>query len=73
MPPLPVVSGDEAVRRFERVGWVFKRQSGSHMVLSKSGHPRRLSVPRHRELDKGSLKGLIRKAGMTVQEFIDAE
>ena len=71
MPRLPVISGDRARRDFERAGWVFVRQSGSHMFMKKPGTRSALSVPRHRELDRGLLRGLIRKAGMTVKEFLE--
>lgn len=69
MPKLPVISGREARRAFERIGWVFDRQRGSHMVLTKTGMNANLSVPDHRELDRGLLRGLIRDAGVTVEEF----
>jgi predicted RNA binding protein YcfA (HicA-like mRNA interferase family) len=66
---LPVISGREARRLFERVGWVFNRQRGSHMVLVRPGTPVNLSIPDHRELDRGLLRGLIRDSGMSVDEF----
>ena len=71
MPQLPVVSGREARRVFEKAGWTFNRQRSSHMILLKSAVPANLSVPDHRELDRGLLRGLIRDAGMTVQQFVD--
>lgn len=68
MPPLPVVSGYEARKAFERDGWIFDRQKGSHMILVKEGcFP--LSVPDHRELDRGLLRSLIKKAGISVEEI----
>lgn len=70
MPALPVLSGDEARRAFEEAGWIFVRQSGSHMFMKKPGMRAALSIPRHRELDRGMLRSLIRKAGMTVEEFV---
>ena len=50
MPKLPVVSGRQARRAFEKSGWVFNRQRGSHMVLVKSGTAFNLTIPDHREL-----------------------
>jgi len=50
LPELPVVSGRDARRAFERLGWVFRRQNGSHMILTKSGSMASLSIPDHREL-----------------------
>ncbi len=70
MARLPVCSGDEAIRAFEKAGWRVARQKGSHVSLVKPGTPVILTVPLHRELDRGLLKALIRKAGLTVEEFI---
>lgn len=70
MPKLPVISGRDARRAFERLGWTFDRQRGSHMILTKAGISTNLSVPDHRELDRGLLRGLIRDAGLTVNEFL---
>jgi predicted RNA binding protein YcfA (HicA-like mRNA interferase family) len=70
MPRLPVISGAEAVKAFERAGWWKDRQRGSHVVMLKSGHIASLSIPQHRELAPGTLRSLIRAAGMTVDEFL---
>ncbi len=70
MPKLPVVSGAEAVKAFERAGWYVDRQSGSHVVMLKAGEIASLSIPQHRELAPGTLRSLIRAAGMTVEQFI---
>ena len=70
MARLPVVSGAEAVRAFERAGWRQDRQRGSHVILVKIGSIASLSVPQHRELAPGTLRALIRAAGMEVEEFV---
>ncbi|MBI4607914.1 MAG: type II toxin-antitoxin system HicA family toxin [Candidatus Rokubacteria bacterium] len=67
--PLPVVSGAKAVKAFERAGWVVARRKGSHIILKKPATFYTLSVPDHDELDPGTLRSLIRKAGLTVEEF----
>jgi len=69
MASLPVVSGRDAVKAFQRIGFIFHRQKGSHMILY---HPngRHLSVPDHKELDRGTLRALVRGAGITVEEFV---
>ena len=72
MPRLPVLSGAETVRAFERLGWSVARQRGSHIVMTKPGGMTALSVPNHREVAKGILRGLIRTADLTVAEFCDA-
>ncbi|MGO8705333.1 MAG: type II toxin-antitoxin system HicA family toxin [Candidatus Brocadiia bacterium] len=69
MARLPVISGAQAVRAFERGGWRVDRQRGSHVILLKAGHIASLSVPQHREVAPGTLRALIRAAGMTVDEF----
>lgn len=71
MPRLPVVSGQEAVRAFERAGFQARRQRGSHIVMTKLGYPQTLSIPQHPTLSPGTLRALVRKAGLTVDEFLD--
>lgn len=70
MPPLPAINGRGVVRAFEREGWQMVRQRGSHMILVKEGQIATLSVPDHREIGKGTLRGLIRASGLTVEEFL---
>ena len=69
MSELPRVSGHEAVKAFGQAGFFQERQSGSHAILKKEGFPLLLSVPLHEELKRGTLRHLIRDAGMTVDEF----
>lgn len=53
-----------------KLGYEFDRQNGSHMILRQSTAPfRRLTVPDHREVAKGTLRAIIREAGLTVDEF----
>lgn len=55
---------------FGKDGWQFVRQRGSHMILVKPGHIASLSVPDHKELAKGTLRALIRAAGLTIEQFL---
>ena len=71
MARLPRISGRQPVSAFERAGFQRRRQRGSHIVLAKPGRPQTLSVPDHREVGMGLLRDLIRKAGLTVEEFVD--
>ena len=72
MSALPVVSGREAVDALRKIGYVLDRQRGSHMILRQQIHPfRRLTVPDHAEVAKGTLRAVIRQAGLTVEEFRD--
>ena len=72
MAGLPNLSGTEVVRAFEKLGWEFSRQSGSHMVMTKDGEMASLSIPKHKEVAKGTLRSLIRAAKLTVDEFVKA-
>jgi len=70
MAQLPVISGAKVVRAFEKAGWRQDRQRGSHVVMLKPGCNVSLSVPQHREITPGTLRALIRSAGMTADEFV---
>jgi predicted RNA binding protein YcfA (HicA-like mRNA interferase family) len=70
MSRLPLCSGQDAIRAFQKLGYQVDHQTGSHIILR---HPqmRRLTVPNHRELAKGTLRALIREAGLTKDEFLN--
>ncbi|MDP2950228.1 MAG: type II toxin-antitoxin system HicA family toxin [Chloroflexota bacterium] len=70
MPRPPKVSGRQALTVFERAGFEVRRRRGSHIAMVKPGFPETLSVPDHRQLRPGTLRALIRKAGLTVEEFL---
>jgi predicted RNA binding protein YcfA (HicA-like mRNA interferase family) len=70
MPKLPVISGAETVKVFQAAGWYVDRQKGSHVIMLKEGEIASLSIPLHRELAPGTLRSLIRAAGMTVEQFV---
>jgi predicted RNA binding protein YcfA (HicA-like mRNA interferase family) len=69
MSALPVISGRKVVRAFEKLGWQVVRQRGSHIIMVKEGEIATLSIPDHKEVAKGTLRSLIRTAGITVDEF----
>lgn len=70
MGQLPVVSGRSVVAALAALGYELDRQRGSHMVLRQRDPPhRRVVVPDHREVAKGTLRSIIREAGLTVDEF----
>jgi len=69
MAQVPLLSGREVVRSFEKFGWQVVRQRGSHIILVKEGARATLSVPDHKEVARGTLRSLIRAAGLTVEEF----
>jgi predicted RNA binding protein YcfA (HicA-like mRNA interferase family) len=70
MPKFPVVSGAEVVRALERLGFVVARQRGSHIVMRRGAMGG--VVPNHREIKVGTLVGLLKQAGVSPDEFIDA-
>ncbi|MBW4657708.1 MAG: type II toxin-antitoxin system HicA family toxin [Drouetiella hepatica Uher 2000/2452] len=71
MSKLPVVSGAECVRALEQIGFVVDRQRGSHIILVREKPRATVSVPDHKELDRGTLRAIIRQVGLSVDEFVD--
>lgn len=73
MPRLPAVTGAETVRALQRGGFVFQRQSGSHVQLKHPATGRRASVPVHsgEDLPRGTLSSILRDAGLAAEEFIE--
>ena len=72
MQKVPLLSGREVVKVFRRLGWEIARQRGSHIILVKEGHIATLSIPDHREVARGTLRSLIARAGLTIEEFLNA-
>jgi predicted RNA binding protein YcfA (HicA-like mRNA interferase family) len=68
MSSLPVISGAEAIRTLQRLGFVVIRQRGSHIILRKGSQG--CVVPNHREIKAGTLSGLLKQAGISIDEFI---
>jgi predicted RNA binding protein YcfA (HicA-like mRNA interferase family) len=64
------ISGKEAVKAFQKLGWEIRGQVGSHLVMTKPDIRQNLTIPQHQELAPGTLRGLIRTAGITVDEFL---
>jgi predicted RNA binding protein YcfA (HicA-like mRNA interferase family) len=72
MPVVPVLKPHELVNTFKKFGWEIARQRGSHIILTKKGHIATLSVLDHPEVARGTLRTLIAKAGITMEEFLEA-
>jgi len=72
MSNLRKVSGEEAIRALERLGFVRVGQRGSHVVLTKDTPGRKLGcvVPLHRELKIGTLRGILHQAKVEVDQFL---
>jgi predicted RNA binding protein YcfA (HicA-like mRNA interferase family) len=70
MARLANISGKETVKAFQKAGWEQLGQVGSHVVMVKAEVRINLSIPQHKELSIGTLRALIRNAGLTVDEFL---
>ena len=70
MPSLPRISGPEAIRALQRLGFEQVRQRGSHVVMRRGAAG--CVVPNHREIKVGTLAGVLRQAGLSVEEFTAA-
>jgi len=70
MPKLPHVSGKEAVKALERLGFAQVRQKGSHLILRRGSAG--CVVPLHREIKVGTLSGILKQAGVSTDEFVGA-
>ncbi len=72
MPSIPLLKPSQVVKAFENLGWEVVRQKGSHIIMTREGHITTLSVPKHKEVARGTLRGLINRAGLSVEEFSDS-
>jgi predicted RNA binding protein YcfA (HicA-like mRNA interferase family) len=71
MTKLPVVSGRNLVKALAKIGYLSDHQTGSHIILRHHAPPhRRLTIPNHKEIAKGTLKHIIKEAGLTLDELI---
>ena len=72
MPKLPIISGLVVVKALKKLGYELDHQTGSHMILRQNKEPfRRITVPNHKELAKGTLRAIIREIGLTREEFFN--
>ena len=70
MRKLPLLSGKEVCQALAKIGYRVDHQTGSHFILRNEVPPyRRLTVPNHKEIAKGTLRAIIRQAGLTLEEF----
>lgn len=71
MSRLPRVSGRECIKALKRAGFEQKRQHGSHVILRRDDPFCQVVVPDHKELDRGTLRAILRQAEISVQQFLD--
>jgi predicted RNA binding protein YcfA (HicA-like mRNA interferase family) len=70
MSGLPQISGRDCVKALAKVGFYIKRQQGSHMILRRDEPFAQVVVPDHKTLDRGTLRTIIRQAGLSPEEFL---
>ena len=66
---LPQVSGSDVVRALGKVGFTLRRQHGSHMILRRDNPFAQTVVPNHKQIDRGTLRTILRQTGLSVEEF----
>lgn len=70
MTIFPLVSGKKLVKALRRIGYIVDHQTGSHIILRHIDPPhRRLTIPNHSEIAKGTLRSILRDAGLSVEEI----
>ena len=71
MPKIPVASAIEIIKALSKIGYDVDHQTGSHIILRQREPPhRRVTVPNHKEIAKGTLKAIIGETGITLDEFL---
>jgi predicted RNA binding protein YcfA (HicA-like mRNA interferase family) len=71
MPQIPLLKPKEVIKIFEKFGWAIAMQKGSHIIMTKSGNISTLSIPNHKQVARGTLKSLIIKSGLGIDEFLN--
>ena len=72
MSKLPVVSGKEVCLLLKKIGYYIDHQTASHLILRNEKLPyRRITIPNHKEIAKGTLRSIMRQTGLTLEEFLD--
>lgn len=70
MSKLPRVSGQEVLSALKKAGFYLRRQHGSHLILRRDSPFAQTVVPNHKEIDSGTLRAILRQAGISPEEFI---
>lgn len=70
-PEIPILKPRDVIKNFKKLGWEVARQRGSHIILTKEGNIATLSIPNHHEVARGTLRSLLAKACITVEEFLE--
>ncbi|HEY5550487.1 MAG TPA: type II toxin-antitoxin system HicA family toxin [Opitutaceae bacterium] len=70
MSKLPQVSGADLVRALTKLGFAIKRQHGSHIILRRDNPFAQTVVPNHRQIDRGTLRAILRQSDVTVEQLL---
>jgi predicted RNA binding protein YcfA (HicA-like mRNA interferase family) len=70
MSKLPRVSEEQVVAALQRIGFQVRRQHGSHIIMRRDEPFAQTVVPAHRELDRGTLRAILRQIDLSVEDFI---
>lgn len=72
MQKLPIISGIDSAKALAKIGYEIDHQTGSHLILRHKDPPhRRLTIPKHKEIAKGTLRAIIKQSGLTKEEFLE--
>ena len=72
MSKLPVISGKQVCTILKKIGYYIDHKTGSHIILRNENPPfRRVTVPNHKEVAKGTLRSIMRQTGLTLEEFME--
>jgi len=71
MSKLPIISGKDCIKALEKAGFLVIRQKGSHISLIRRNPFAQVVVPNHHELDRGTLRSIIRQSGLSIDEFVE--
>jgi predicted RNA binding protein YcfA (HicA-like mRNA interferase family) len=70
MSRLPQVAGSDVVRALQKVGFTVRRQHGSHIIMRRDSPFAQTVVPNHKQIDRGTLRAIVRQTGLSVDEFV---
>lgn len=69
MSKIPCISGRDAVKALQKVGFQVKRQHGSHIILRRDDPFAQTVIPDHKEIDRGTLRAILRQTDLSVEDF----
>jgi predicted RNA binding protein YcfA (HicA-like mRNA interferase family) len=69
MSKLPQVSGADVVRALQKIGFSIRRQHGSHIIMRRDEPFAQTVVPNHHQIDRGTLRAILRQSDVSIDEF----